>query len=247
MSSGEQSLCRDGVCGVTQAGGKREDDAAGANVRSGPAGDQEDDAGNRERSGGPPACGQRLVVDDPAEEAGEHRSGAEGDDRPDRDAGLVDGGEERELIAGDRCRSYKDNARRTRRGRPRGKAAGDQDEQEPADEDSRGTDGRRRRVWPKRLRGPRGAEAKGGEENENACRHHEIDELFHNQSARCKHSGADRRSDMCTQDSAQRLLSFARSTSGAGPLSGWSRTCFLERAAFPPASVADGRTSPSAG
>jgi hypothetical protein len=65
--------------------GEREDDTAG-HVRSRPSGDQEDDPRNREGGGGPPACGHRLVVDEPTEEAGEDRSGAEGDDRPDRDA-----------------------------------------------------------------------------------------------------------------------------------------------------------------
>src|SRR5262249_28268819 len=128
----------------------------------------------------------------------------------DRDAGLVDGGEERELIAGDRGRSREDSARRARRRRAGGKAAGDEDEEEPADEDSRGTDGGRRRVRPERLRGTGSAEAQGGEENENACRRHEIEELFHNRCAGCKSFAPDRRSGMCLQDSPRRLLSFAR-------------------------------------
>jgi hypothetical protein len=54
---------------------------------------------------------------------------------------------------------------RPRRSNPRGEAAGDDDEQEPADQDSRGTHGGGRRVWPKRLGGAGRAEAEGREEN----------------------------------------------------------------------------------
>ena len=119
-------------------------------------------------------------MDDPAEKSREDRSGADRHDGPDRDAGLLDTSEERELIAADRGRAEEDGARRASCGHAWRTPAGDEDEQEPAHEDTRCTDGRGRRVRPKRLRRPRGAEAQGREEDKNTCRSHEIEELFHN-------------------------------------------------------------------
>src|SRR5689334_14203133 len=94
----EQVLAGDRVEAVARARAEGEGDAGGVDALCVAAREDEDyRAGNRERRGRRPAAVRPVSSQREPEEAGESWAAAEGDDRADRDAGLVDGGEEAEL------------------------------------------------------------------------------------------------------------------------------------------------------
>ena len=104
-------------------------------------------------------CG-RASFDRPLDPARQRGRGAERDDRADGDAGVGDGGEERELVGRDRAGGDQD--RPAREPRERLKTAGedrDDDEQAAADEDPRRADtGGGEAARAERLGGAGGAE-----------------------------------------------------------------------------------------
>ena len=118
-----------------------------------------------ERRGVRPAARQRLAVEEQPGDARERGRGPERDDRADRDAGAVDRREERRAgrrRSRPRSRRAPAAARAPPRPAPRARRAG----AAPADRDPGRTDRERRGLGAERLRRPGGAEADGGEENE---------------------------------------------------------------------------------
>ena len=75
-----------------------------------------------------------LAVDEPPGEAGDRGRRAERDDGADRHPGAVDGGEERELVDGDRAGDHRQLAPRPGRGHGRD-GARDQHQERAADGD----------------------------------------------------------------------------------------------------------------
>ena len=126
-------------------------------------------------------AGRPAAVQQPLERAGERGRGAERDDRADGDARVVDRGEERRLVGRDAGGAREHRRRAPRRGRRRAPhEQREQDEQRAAAGDPGRADGRRvDPVGAERLRGARGAEAEGGEEDLESG-HREIVPQFHN-------------------------------------------------------------------
>ena len=142
-------------------------------------------AGARERGRGGPARRRAPAVQRPLERAGQRGRRAERDDRADGDARVVDRREERRLVGGHARRRRPAPARAPTPGRTRSAPheQREQHEQRAAAGDPRRADRRRvDAVGAERLRGARGPEAEGGEEDLETC-HRGIVPQFHNQQA----------------------------------------------------------------
>jgi hypothetical protein len=111
-----------------------------------------------------PRAGRGAPLHQPLERARQRGSRAERDDRPHGDAGVGDGGEESELVGGDRERG--EDQRAAREAAQPGREQRDQDEQRAADQDARRAHARRRQPRrTERLGGAGCAETERGQQD----------------------------------------------------------------------------------